>query len=251
MLELITVTFGGTVLRFTGGDLPTSFDGNTYNPIPIFRSTYRKSSLEQGEITTFTVARGNALANLYEDTSPLGEVFFEVYNTIEDKVILKNRVIGARWVDNSLEIETVPAPILTGTVVRGNYGRQCRWTVYDTFCDASITWIQATFFDSPTPHTVRILTPAAQDEDVFSGGIYAPSQTPEDDERITVLKSYESEPFGGGHRITLVLPGVPNNVSSTFSTGWLARGCPKTVTACDNLFSNLANFGGNPEIKRR
>lgn len=115
----------------------------------------------------------------------------------------------------------------------------CSYTLFDTGCTLSRAAFKVSNAVSATSTVNTITTTLAQADGYFDQGVIEFTSGANSGQKVCV-RQYAS------HIVTMTaaLPNAPQ-IGDTFD---IYPGCDKTRATCQNKFSNLANFGGQPFV---
>ncbi len=255
--DLFTITLvNGSILRYTNGDGPLTYSGNTYTNTPLIKrsGTKLKVGIEVDSISITIWPKSSDLV------SGLPFPQFVANGGFDGAIIQVDRCFMTTYGDTSAGIVNVftgavsdVAPsrneilltvssdlqLLNILMPRNTYQPGCTHTLYDSGCGA----VKATFGSASTVNsgstTSQINCGLAQASGWFDGGTITFTSGVNSGVSRTV-KSYTT----GVLLVTLPLPNVPA-VSDAFTA---YAGCDKSKDTCINKFNRLVSFRGMPYV---
>jgi uncharacterized phage protein (TIGR02218 family) len=244
----------GTVMGFTDHDADLTISAVTYRAkVGMSVGSLRWSSNLQDERTELEGIFSSLTGGLTEDLARQGyynealcEIFLANWLTSASIVPLKRGVVASflpRGGGYTAEVRSLPYPLSRRLVVR-QVTQQCTAELGDTRC----TFSAAVYTGAVTDATALTVTDSGftepGDPTDLIGGRFVLTTGPLA-WFFNKVKSYDS----GTKTFTMArpFPSVPG-IGGTLRA---YEGCPKTLAACRDRFSNLVNFRGFPYVPDR
>lgn len=240
-----------TEFYFTDADADIVYDGNTYK------------SLNAGELSSFQQAtqlavdnfdfmaildssnidRDDVIAGLF-DHATVRVYLINRESTADGVVSLARGVLGKTNIinENSATIEFRSLTQLLQQTIGHTAGHECDADLGDTRCGVTLaTYTETGTLDGVTDNVVFADSARAEADDYFNYGLL--TWTGGNNNGIGMEVKDFANATG---TFTLVAP-MPFTVQvgDTYS---VYRGCDKIRTTCKDVFSNLVNFRGTPDI---
>jgi uncharacterized phage protein (TIGR02218 family) len=259
MADLWTLTLsGGSVLRWSGADVPLTANGNTYALGPAIDrgAVSEKIGLEVGTLTMTITANGDDRINgtpiipfiakrgLDGANVRLERAFLPDWDSPVTGTLLRfaGRVTSVGEIaGSSVELTVSAWMILLNVNMPPNlYQSACLHTVYDSGCGLN----PASFASSSSASGTRSQTgfgsgitgqagAYAQGRIVFTSGANA-----------GIARAVKSNDAAGNFSLISPLPTTPT-VGDAFTA---YQGCDLTTGTCSNRFNNLGRFKGTPFV---
>ena len=235
---------GGEHWRYTDGDVAVDFDGNTYSPTTLNRSSTRYDI--QLEITTLTITSSYindpvlkfiainpieilwvSISKLHRDQSPL-----------ETDVIFMGQIKNVSFKGTAAEVACVGFEhFLKKVIPRWRYQLTCNHILFDEYCSLTKVdyKIEAVVTLDETETILSSATFALQDDGYFIGG------------EIVFGLEARTIVAHSGTDITLIyrMENLDNN-----DTVEAYPGCDRRIETCRDTFDNIINFLGFPFLPR-
>jgi hypothetical protein len=238
IVEIYQFTMGGTTWRQASCVHEVVYDGHTYTPNPIDRPALELA----GEISRQSIELGissqNEIAQLFIAGSPETMLSVRIYQGHRDDgefvLIFSGRVLSCKWGKQykaSLECEPIFTSMRRGALKR-NFSDRCPYVVYSSACGAGRNLI-AGVVGSISGLDLVVAVAAGVTNGRLIGGTITIGVT------VRTITAHS----GSAIKITQPIEGAEAGDPLILSIG-----CDKTLTACNDWHSNLANFGGEPYI---
>lgn len=244
-IELYEFNRAGSIWRYTSTDTPITFQGVTYEPAVIDRTTLEQGSEMNRSSLTLTVQRDLPVVVLYQAGPPSDAITLILkqlhYEDDEARLMWSGRIITAVTWDNSRAKITLE-PVYTSlrrNGLRRIYQRQCPHLLYGVDCRASsAAWKITGAVDSISGLVVIAPIAGTQISGWATGGYIEW----EDQPGIFEKRFIESH---NGTSLTCTVS--PIGLSSGMQISIYA-GCDHLLATCSGKFNNVANYGGMPYI---
>lgn len=250
-VELYSFGYQGGTLRFTSAQKDVDYASNTYTAVPgLARSSIQdtgeidKSDLEITAPIDFLVS---GIFEVYPPSDVVDLTITRVHlgDLSDGKIIWLGRVLSVEWGIgySKLRCESLFTQMRQPGLRRA-YSRNCPHLLYGFKCGASalanVVSLVVTAIDS-TGFEITATPADSYDDGFFSGGKLEFEPTPGIILRRGIRKHL-------GEVLTLTHP-IPELIGGAIVAAY--PGCDKTITTCNDKFSNLANFGGFPNMTSR
>lgn len=253
VVELFSISsVGMSSFRYTDGNESISYAGLTYDPYPVKRSRISFTSDLKVDETTLTFAKNWGVDNaIRRDTLAGADVqIVRVNRDIPDdsNVILFDGEIGDTTINElnvvarcqTLDFLNVELPLR-------EYQVACNWRIYDVYC--GLTQADHSLTSTITGGVRNVLVGpniagTSQDDplaDEYWTLGFAQALSGMNEDIIRQVTSHT------GMTVTVVPP-FPFDFDLDTDTVKLVLGCNHSVSDCEDVFSNLINYGGFPFI---
>ncbi len=232
---------------YTSADEEITYNGNTFIPIELTRSSPEATRETGAALLELTVPRNTALAKLWSAFVPARTVWLTVHRyhrsesgSPEVVIFWQGKVRGVTWNNNLANIQCLPIDAAfnrnglrvtySGTCRHQLYGSRCKVPLNDFKKSATITAIVDNKIYSPDFVTdVDNVTPVPADW--WAAGFVS--------EPITSQLAYTTK--SNGTEVELLVPIVGLVPGSVIE---IAAGCDHKSTTCRIKYVNIENYGG-------
>lgn len=239
------------VLTFTNADRVITYSGETYLPVPIFRSQVEvRNELSKASLTvTFDLL--NEDARRWMASYPEAIVVLTIFERDEDdeiSVVWKGRLAGVKPTMSEivLNFESVFTS-LRRPGLRARYQRSCRHMLYSRGCGVSKeAWAVKGVPTAINGLVVTVPEAAAYPDGYFTTGILEGPDgtlrfiTNHVGNQLTLLRPFESL----AEALTLDGYGLSYGKYYGGAAVRMFPGCDRTRATCHGRFNNLMNYGG-------
>lgn len=239
-----------------GSDEEVVFDGDTYTPDEIAAGAPAHDEGAANQELAIEVDSANAVAQLHIGIPPDDEIWVTIYrgDTSDPAGTLteywSGRIYNAtsRGALTTLHCHTIFSA-LEQEIPGGRYHKECRWALYGAGCGVSSSahQVDVTVQDI-NPQRWYIVTSS---DDTLDDGSYVGGAV-EGGDHTCVVESLEvaasNDPGASVTTYDLVLD-YPLKGVSVGETLTISRGCDKKRSTCNDIFNNIAHFGGFPMMR--
>lgn len=232
--------------RYTNADETITWtDGRAFEPVPIDRDPIKASGTTDKQALTVRFPKNNPLADLFKVYPPSRVVNLTIWQgheaTDEFLVIWTGRVLGLTVKEN--EAETNCEPVKTSmqrSGLRRHYQPGCPHVLYGPLCRAvKRQWpAQARSVAGTVLQLEAGWNTSGFQAGRFAGGLAEWSGIDNPEPR-TILRALDENTFALGGVLRDLEPGMEVR---------LALGCGRHMRDCEQLHSNIQNYGGCPWI---
>lgn len=249
-ITLYLFTYGtgaGDYYGCTDHTQAVTYEGKTYAPTPIARESYTAASTLDRSSMTVNLARDSAIGELFSGWPASSVIRLRIYeghyNSTDYRLKWSGRVInvGRSNQQISLKVETLQTS-LKRVGLRRNWQYGCPHVLFGTACGANKAASSVTATVSAVNNPLITLPTGwqgAKDPQRFVGGMVEWTGS-NGRKQIRTIMSY----VGPG---TLRLSGGVDYLAAGMQVT-VSLGCRKTMEDCQDVFSNIHNFGGQPWI---
>jgi uncharacterized phage protein (TIGR02218 family) len=245
-VELFKFTVGSSIIRYTSAEDDFLEDGNTYEAIPIKRTTVTGGGPDtRKEHVVLEVTGENTIATQYVNSLPGVNVLvtidrvqradgptYEVIRIFQGKVI--SVAFGKSGRTAKIRVEPLAAA-QSKAIPTYTFQGLCNNVLYDNLCKVSesdpafrLTTANVTAVDS---NQITVAGAGDNGDGYYTGGfVEAAGAT----ERRLILEQT-------GENLILLLP---FNVNPLGSNVTVFAGCDHSITTCKAKFNNIINYGG-------
>lgn len=236
---------------FTNADAAITRDSITYQPWPIQHGEVVLTTGQDRRNITVDLAKGtelDALFNAYPPSQPVRLVIFRGH--ADDSPTVGNfpvewtgTISGVNYPENALQLTCEPtSSAMQRPGLNRNYQLSCPFALYGQDCRADKGAVTGTRVVTAVSGSVVSVSPitTAVGVDGYKGGTIEWTRT-DGLREIATIVSVDAP----GTSITVrgLLRGLTNGMTIS-----IAPGCNRTMTHCEDLHSNILNFGGQPFI---
>jgi uncharacterized phage protein (TIGR02218 family) len=236
----------GVTYRFTDHDVKLTVDGEEYLPSGSFSSSARQynenstsTNLDvQGSISSTLITAEDLRAGKYREAKvtefvvdhrfPFAGKFLTNIYDIQDTTFDTEEQWTAKLVSQKNRLRRSKGDLFT---------KSCRWVLGDSNCGVTLTPVTG----SVSSVTDRAIfdTGLSQPEGYFEYGLL--TWTSGDNDGL----SFEVKSFASGEFELQTETPFNIQIGDDFS---VVRGCDQLIETCANVFNNVENFGGYPDI---
>jgi len=235
MEELFQFTLQDEVYhRYTSGIADVYFEYKTYLAVPIERSALANSEEPLADQVVITVPKNNTVAQLFIGSSPNYSVPVRISHLDDagDEIVdFVGYLSKVSFKQHEAAFSCSVTPAVDGrNILPRRYQAQCAHALYSTQCGVNKALYAEIGYVS-TVNGSTLVSPlfATHADGYFIGGM------------VLMNEEYRTVLTHVGNTIT-VLGKMPDVVAGNVVTSY--PGCPHTIAACDSLFGNSANYGG-------
>lgn len=253
-IELYEFSLGGCDFwRFTSSEFPVTYAGNVWTPTPISRSALAQATDSSRNALAITLPRNNAVPELFRISPPAEIVTLSVYGLhrrdLTDAIHLwAGRVLNAQWRDTSFaELQCEPVSFsLRRPGLRRVYQLVCPHVLYGPGCKVEKRDFR--FLTTVTAISGSQLSVAAEASTTYPGGFieWAYGDLFPEGETESAEPCKLDRRFIKSHSSLTFLLDRPFQGVSIGDEVALYPGCAHNTLSCENVFSNIANYGGMP-----
>jgi len=248
---------------YTSGNVSVDYDGNTYAPESIKRTSFKVDGRKTGGTLTVTVPRTNSFAERYNfGTPPLPDelTIYRVHLTDTDSEVQElwsGDVSAVSFANDEAKISLSSLSERTNlTIPKRTYSWTCNHVLYDAGCrlsaqanrsDASVLSISSdertlTIANASSWAGQTMTSRIAADATFFNGGYLRFVDSLGTEYYRTIQSLTES---GGVYTLALEIP-----LNNLFVGNELQchAGCNHAVQTCRDKFDNVKNYGGFPFV---
>ncbi len=256
VVELYKISaVGMSTFTWTDANRGISFSGMSFYPWPIKRSKISFSSDFRVDQTEVTCAKNWGIERAVEK-DVLSGANFEIYRVRVDNpsndytVMFSGEVAQIQTGEMEVTLRGQTLDFLNVEVPKREYQVMCNWKLYDEFCTMdAYGWLVGSCFLTTSADGKTLVSQAFAGTSVatyvngyWNQGYIRATSGPNDELKREVSSHV-------GMSITVVPP-FPETVSAQ-DTFQIYPGCNHDMTDCENIFSNIVNYGGFPFIPRQ
>ncbi|WP_338618313.1 DUF2163 domain-containing protein [Pigmentiphaga sp. CHJ604] len=237
--ELYRFVLGETVWRYTSGQEPVSYAGESYAPAPLRRSAIEQTRELGRAALTLEATEELAVARPFVVSPPDGVLSLTVFRrhvgSEEFIAWWKGRVVAVVFGPGTVRLRCEPIfTSLKRSGLRAHYQITCRHPLYGAGCKVNAADHRVSgVIETVAGTTVSALEFLAQPEGWFVGGRLAAGGA----QRLIIESSTGS--------VTLSAP-IPGLAAGLAFEAY--PGCDHTLATCAAKFANPLNYGGFPFI---
>lgn len=235
--------------RYTSADDKVNALGSVWEPIGIADDGIKQTGEAQSDALNLTMPNSSAVVGLFIGTppgSPVTVTLRRMHLDDNDPVVCYVGTVSSINQGANPAVARVTCATLSASMDRNGlrlaWSRGCPHVLYDKQCRVN----KDAFRVDATVETVgagKVTSPAyaAYPNGYFAGGFI---------EWIDPQYGVERRGIETHDGKTLTIFGTVDGIAG----GYILKtypGCPRTTTACDTIFRNLANFGGIPSMPDR
>lgn len=247
-IELLQITYSQEQWNYTTAEVPITYGGSTYEPLPITRGKIQPTGDASKASLTFSVPHDTPVGDLFRVRPPSEIVtvtlFGEHYLDNDFQTLWKGRITSVDWRTPWLDLncESVFSS-LRRIGLRRRYGAQCGHVLYESKCavdrNAFRLTGQVTLINGAT---LTMPASGSATSGYYAGG-YAVwiSDTTGAVERQMIIGSASGN---------IVLSSAPSGLAEGMIID-IFPGCDHFLSTCDTKFGNSLNFGGTPFIPQK
>lgn len=243
----------GPTYHLTSGQVPVTYDGDTYQPAPIRRGVVTVQSSGAEQKVEVQLPLSHELVRRWDFSPPAGEVTLTIiqYDGTTAHILTTARVAADKSDGSAFAMELLPVVSTGPRLPRGEYSTRCRWSLYGPGCRVDVesrgSVLGVVSVDVEKREMVLSRTgPGVVDDGFYVGGFLRPageaSPYPPTGERRMIYAHTV-----GTTQITVTLSSLSQDLIDADRVR-LYPGCDKTAETCREKFSNLPNFGGFPTL---
>lgn len=249
-VELLHVNFAQYSWRYTTAEVPITYNGQEYTPIPMERDEIESTGDFTRSNLTIKLPQDCPIGELFRIQPPSGVVsvnlFAEHYDYGQFMTLWKGRIINIQWEAPWMILTTESVfSSLQRVGLRRVFGTQCPYALYGTECSVAA-------IDHRETHTVNVLSGMSvtcysligRPENFFAGGYLTYTSAVRETVERRMIRSSSSATG------VLTLASLPVElVAGTVLN--LYPGCDHSLSVCNSKFNNSLNFGGMPYIPQK
>jgi uncharacterized phage protein (TIGR02218 family) len=251
-IELFEFTAGTTTTRYTSSEGEVPFNGFTWLPRTIERSSYGKHVESEATTLDIKLPSTDVIASRYIGIQPadrLDVVVSRIHETMSPEtaiLLFRGYVTSAAFKDEVCKLILKPFnEIFQRQMPRQTYQGLCNHVHYDGRCGILET-------ASPNQLTGTVISQTNNGEviNVAGAGAVADNKSPLQAFKGGFVRTQDSSDFRmildqNGDDLTLLLPFSTSVLGATVV---LQRGCDRSIATCAAKYSNVINYGGFPHV---
>lgn len=235
--------------RYTSASDTISVLGVVWTPIAMKDSGIKQTGETNTDALVITVPNSNPIVGMFRGTPPGSQVILKIrhmHQGYDDPAICYVGQVTSINQGENPTVAEVTCVTLSSTFERNGlrlaWSRGCPHSLYDGQCgvDKSKFVVEARIA-SVGSGTVTAPIYASKPDGYFAGGYI---------EWIDPVYGTERRGIESHTGDTITIFGTVDGLAG----GYILKtypGCPRTVTSCDTIFNNLANYGGVPSLPDR
>jgi len=239
LVEFSYGTTQTTFIRYTDQEVPVTFQGQTFAPIPFESADIKATGRPDKTSFSFKLPASAEICKLYYQrppNTPVAMVIYQGHREDNYQVVWSGRVQSVLFSGVTATLTCEPATIsLQRTGLRMHWQTPCPHVLYGASCRATQTWVPFTI--SNKAQYQLFVNEVISNPTRYIGGM-ARWAVPDGYAYGAILRADAAlGRFDLGRSTELIGPTVEVSV-----------GCDKSLGYCNTVFSNGVNYGGTPYI---